>query len=155
MIIKEVLVEKEIQIDDLNVRGYLDLAIVTDDKEVHLFDIKTINDWSYKMKFGRKADPSGSIHQELQLATYGLALEDMYPDHKIKMYLLFYNKNTSMIKYLEVTEDRIMSSYSFWKRTLAEHKNGLPDLKKGVSPVMDWECRYCQYKQQCEGDLNV
>ena len=30
-----------------------------------------------------------------------------------------------------------------------EHKRGLPDFKKGVSPVQDWNCSYCPYLDHC------
>ena len=152
IVIKEILIEEEVFVEDLNVGGFLDLGIVLDDGNVFVYDIKTINDWSYKLKFGRKyKEAEGSIHQELQLATYGLALEDKY-GRIDGMFLIYYNKNTSIIKIVEVTKDRLMSAISFWKNILEEHKNGLPELKENVSPVMKWECNYCNYKTQCEGD---
>ena len=152
MSIKEILIEEELEISDLNVRGFIDLGVVLEDGRVFAYDIKTINDWSYKMKFGRKyKEAEGSIHQELQLATYGLALEDKY-GRIDGLYLVYYNKNTSMIKEVEVTKDRLSGVLSFWRKILKEHENGLPDLKEGVSPVMDWECRYCQFKTKCLED---
>tara|TARA_Y100000401_G_scaffold55907_1_gene44271 strand:+ start:16992 stop:17471 length:480 start_codon:yes stop_codon:yes gene_type:complete len=153
MSIKEVLIEEELEIQDLKVRGFVDLAIVLEDSRVFVYDIKTINDWSYKLKFGRKyKEAEGSIHQELQLATYGLALEDKY-GRVDGLYLVYYNKNTSMIKQVEVSKDRLTSVMSFWRNIIEEHKNGLPDLKEGVSPVMAWECNYCRFKTKCQEDI--
>ena len=152
--IKDIAIEKEIALEDLNVRGFADLVIYTEDNKVYLYDIKSINAWTYRMKFGKaaKANPgSGSIHQELQLATYGIALEREHM--KIDgMYILYYNKDTSNMKQIEVHKDRISDAISFWRQQIENHKNGLPPLEEGVSPVMEWECRYCEYLSKCKKD---
>tara|TARA_R100000152_G_C6692520_1_gene123806 strand:- start:289 stop:774 length:486 start_codon:yes stop_codon:yes gene_type:complete len=154
--IKDIFIEKEILLEDLNVRGFADLVVTTKDDKVYLYDFKTINDWSYKMKFSAKYKDKGeaSIHQELQLATYGIALERAYG--KVDgMFIIYYNKNTSIMKQIEVSNDRISDAISFWKETIDNHKEGLPNLEKGVSPVMDWECRYCEYLSKCKEDNNT
>tara|TARA_R100000700_G_C3178959_1_gene155023 strand:- start:3198 stop:3683 length:486 start_codon:yes stop_codon:yes gene_type:complete len=151
--IKEVFIEKQVYLEDLNVRGFADLIITTNDDKVYLYDIKTINDWAYKMKFSAKYKDKGeaSIHQELQLATYGIFIERVYG--KVDgMFILYYNKNTSTMKQIEVSNDRISDAISFWKETIDNHKDGLPSLEKGVSPVMEWECRYCEYLTKCNED---
>ena len=51
--IKNVYIEEPIFLEDLKVRGFADLIIELDDGRVYLYDIKTINAWSYMMKFGR------------------------------------------------------------------------------------------------------
>ncbi len=153
--IKEVLIEKDMHLEDLNVRGFADLVVLTNDDRVYLYDFKTINDWSYKMKFSKKYKDKaeGSIHQELQLATYGIWLERVYG--KVDgMYIIYYNKNTSIMKQLEVPNDRISDAISFWKETIDNHKDGLPRLQENVSPVMKWECSYCEYLTKCKEDNN-
>ena len=149
--IKDVLIEQQIELKDLNVRGFIDLVVVDDMDRVYVYDIKTINAWSYKMKFGRNKNPDGSIHQELQLATYGIWAERTYG--KVDgLFLLYYNKDNSMLKHLEVSKDRISDAISYWQGIKESHKDGLPNLEKGVSPVMDWECRYCEYSSKCKKD---
>ena len=152
--IKDIAIEKEVILEDLNVRGFADLVIYTEDNKVYLYDIKSVNGWTYKMKFGKaaQANPgSGSIHQELQLATYGIYLEREHG--KIDgMYILYYNKDTSVMKQIEVSNDRISDAISFWRQVKEIHNNGLPPLEKGVSPVMEWECRYCEYLSKCKKD---
>ena len=153
--IKEVFIEKEMLLEDLNVRGFADLVIITNDDKVYLYDFKTIYDWAYKLKFSKKYAPNaeGSIHQELQLATYGIALEREYG--KVDgMFIIYYNKNTSIMKQIEVSNDRISDAISFWKGTIDNHKDGLPIMEKGVTPVMKWECNYCEYLSKCNEDNN-
>ena len=101
MNIKEVLVEDLMVNEELRVRGFIDLVVIDDEDRVFLYDIKSINAWSYRMKFGRNKESEGSIHQELQVATYGLQLMKKY-GRLDGMYLIYYNKDTSMIKQLEV-----------------------------------------------------
>ena len=52
----EFLVEGEIKIEELNVRGFYDIVAKkgVDKQQIYLYDIKTCGGWSWKMKFGRK-----------------------------------------------------------------------------------------------------
>lgn len=142
--------EKEFISETLQVRGFADTVIIEDGK-VYVYDIKTINAWAYKMRFGRSVKKKGSIHQELQVATYGVMAEQEYGSID-GIFLIYYNKDNSHIKILEVDRDKMLTAIGFWNSIKDEHKNGLPQLKKGVSPAMDWECRYCSYKTQCDKD---
>jgi len=56
------------------------------------------------------------------------------------------------MKQIEVSNDRISDAISFWKETIDNHKNGLPMLEEKVSPVMKWECNYCEYLTKCKQD---
>ena len=69
-------IEGEIKIPTLNVRGFYD--VVSENGEVHLFDIKTCASYSWTMKFGRKKQFDPSIHYELQLGTYGYAVKEQF-----------------------------------------------------------------------------
>ena len=66
--------------------------------------------------------------------------------------MVYFLYTTTNIKVLEVDKDKMLTAIGFWNAIKSEHKNGLPQLKKGVSPAMDWECRYCSFKTQCEQD---
>lgn len=149
--IKEVYIEHPIVLDAYNFRGLIDMMIVADDGSVYIYDIKTINAWSYRMKFGRNKETDPSIHQELQLASYGIWAMDCY-GRLDGMYLLYYNKDTSMIKEVEVSMDRIDTARAYWENVMRVHDNGLPVLTKNESPIMSWECKYCNFQQQCEKD---
>ena len=146
----EFLVEGEVRIDELNVRGFYDIvAKHTDDgKRVFLYDIKTCGAWSWKLKFGRKKNLNPSIHYELQLGTYGYALKQQFGQLD-GMFLYYYNKDDSKMRCVEVPLTYISRAYLFWKNINDEHKQGLPDFRVGVSPVQKWQCNYCQFRNHC------
>ena len=138
--------EQEITIDELNVRGFYD--IVVECGEVYLYDLKTCGGYSWKMKFGRKPSFNPSIHYELQLGTYGYALREQF-GRLDGMFLYYYNKDNSMMRVVSVPLTFISRAYLYWKNVNDEHKQGLPPFRKGVSPVQDWQCNYCQFLDHC------
>jgi len=139
-------IEGNVEIKELNVRGHYDA--VFEGENVYLFDFKTIASWSYSKKFGHKKDFDPSIHQELQLGTYGYAIQQEFG--KLDgMYLVYYNKDNSMMNSVQVPNTYTNRAFNFWYNINEEHKKGLPDFKKGVSPVQDWNCSYCPYLDHC------
>ena len=148
--VKNVIVEHPIDVEELNVKGYIDMVVEMEDGKVYVYDIKTIGSWSWKFKFGRKKEDKPSFHQELQLGTYGYAIQKEY-GRCDGLALVYYNKDTSMVKQCEVDLDFIDQAYTYWTSVIDNHKdNNLPPLQQGVSPVMDWECRYCNFVKLCE-----
>ena len=143
-------IEGEIFIPELNVRGFYDLVAVANlDGKVYLIDFKTMANFSWSRKFGWKnPDPSPSIHQEIQLATYGLFIEKKF-GRIDGMFLYFYNKDNSQMRAVEVPKMMLKRAQNFWVNVNEEHKKGLPMFKDGVSPVQDWNCRYCRYLDHC------
>ena len=141
--------EGEITIDELNVRGFYDMVAEMPKSSVYLYDLKSTASYSWKMKFGRnKAINNVSIHYELQLGTYGYAIQKKF-GRLDGMFLLFYNKDTSQMKQVEIPESFVSRAYLFWKNINDEHKMGVPMFRKGVSPVQAWQCRYCQFLDHC------
>jgi len=138
--------EQEIRIDDLNVRGFYDA--VAEGDEVYLYDFKTCGGYSWKLKFGRKPAFNPSIHYELQLGTYGYAVKEQF-GRIDGMFLYYYNKDTSMMRAVSVPLTYISRAFLFWRNINDEHKHGLPPFRKGVSPVQDWQCNYCQFLDHC------
>ena len=139
-------IEGNVEIEELNVRGHYDC--VSEGDNVYLFDFKTIANWSYSKKFGQKIDFDPSIHQELQLGTYGYAIEEKF-GRLDGMYLIYYNKDNSMMNCKEIPLGYTKRAYNFWFNINEEHKKGLPDFRQGVSPVQDWNCSYCPYLDHC------
>ena len=148
--IKELHTEYPVDIPELNVKGFIDIVVIMETGEVFVYDIKTVGSWSWRYKFGRKNEGNPSIHQELQLGTYGYAIKEEF-GRCDGLFLMCYNKDTSDVRQLEVGLDFVDQSYNFWTRVQDLHKNGLPSKQEGESPVMDWECKYCQYKEHCDG----
>ena len=138
--------EQEVTIDELNVRGFYDIVVESD--EIYLYDLKTCGGYSWKMKFGRKPSFNPSIHYELQLGTYGYALKEQF-GRLDGMFLYYYNKDNSMMRAVSVPLTYISRAYLYWKNINDEHKQGLPMFRKGVSPVQDWQCNYCQFLDHC------
>ena len=140
-------IEREIIIDDLNVRGFYDC--VMEGEEVNLIDFKTIGSYPFKLKFGREPKADNSNHQELQLATYGLAVKEDF-GRLDGMYLMYYNKDTSVLKSKQVPLNYLKQAELFWRNVKKEHELGIPNFKLGVSPVQDWQCKYCQFLDHCK-----
>jgi len=144
-------VENEIFLPELNVRGFYDLVCVSDnDGSVYLIDFKTMANFSWSRKFGWKnPDTNPSIHQEIQLATYGLFIEKEF-GRLDGMFLYFYNKDNSKMRPVEVPLTMLRRAKNFWINVNEEHKKGLPSFREGVSPVQDWMCRYCRFLDHCK-----
>ena len=153
--INNIYIEKEIILKKIKVFGFADLIVELEDGRIYLYDIKSIGAFQYKKIFSRyKERREPSIHQELQLATYGLGVEKEF-GRLDGMFVLYYNKDNSMLRYKEVSRDRLLTALGFWERVNAEHsKNSLPTLQESISPVASWECSYCPFKSRCEEDTN-
>ena len=112
--------------------------------------IKTAADYSFKKLFGQvKAYSNPMQHHEMQLATYGYGVKEQF-GRLDAMYLLYYNKNNSVMNWKQVPLPLLSTSYMFWANVKKEHSKGLPGFRDGVSPVMKWECNYCQFADHCE-----
>ena len=109
-----------------------------------------MNAWSYKFKFSKKYNNDNSNHHEMQLATYGVCVKKEFK-RLDGMYMVYYNKDTSMIKEVEVSMDYLTTAKSFWETKVEQHKS-FPPLIEGISPVKKWECGYCSYKDKCDNE---
>ena len=166
--IGEVYVEDEISIDELNVVGTYDIGEMKNNK-FNLYDIKTAAAYKWTTMFGRKENrkPGGSDNYKMQLGTYAVGIKEKYNPDKIEMYLLWYNKNTSIMREQIVSPEWIDKAIEYW----VELNNILedcydpssdspsifedeltPGLHLGV-PFQDWECRYCPYYSICPSNL--
>ena len=146
--------EGEIELSDLNVRGYYDILMedYTDSQDnpyIRLYDIKTIGSYSYKLKFGKYATGEPSRNHYMQLATYGLAVKDKFGALD-SMDLIYYNKDTSRMKKQSVPLDYLNKARMYWKSINEEHSKGLPLFNLGTSPTQAWMCGYCQFKDHCK-----
>ena len=141
----EVYIEKEIQIDSWNVRGFLDLLVVSDNE---LYDIKTCNHKKFKSISGDLNRFNEPINYYLQLATYGYWYEQKSGKELSKMSLLYYNKDTSEMHEIQVDKNYIDQAQSYWFN-VKQQVNYEPEIKLGVAPRAKWECNYCNYFEHC------
>lgn len=144
-----IFIEKELFINEYNVRGFIDLALVDDDV---IYDIKTCNSFKWTKMFGAVKDKNPSVQYEMQLATYGLWYLDNY---KVLngMKILYYNKNNSDMREVDVPMIYLDKADAYWEQCCEAviGKDEPPPINLGTSPAYKWECNYCQYHSICGG----
>ena len=161
-------IEDDINIPTLNLVGKYDIGMYLGDSEndeFYLWDIKTAAAYKSTTMFGRKANrvAGASDNYKLQLGTYALGIKQKYKPSKIHMYLLWYNKNTSMMREQLIAPEWIDKAYEYWAevndRLVAYGRNFEtaellePGISMGV-PFADWECKYCQFSDICPSTIN-
>ena len=152
--LKEVYIEKEVILEDLNVRGHYDALFVTDKDEYLLYDYKTKGSFPWRKQFGKNGNKfTPNIKNELQLGTYALAVQRQFKREIDGLYLLYYNKDTSKLKEVSVPFSRIDDAIEYWTSINEEHEEGLPEINLGVSPVEKWECSYCDWHNLCSPNI--
>jgi hypothetical protein len=129
----ELLTEQEIKIPEWNVRGFFDVVIGSTGI---LYDIKTASSFKFKKLFGRSPDPKEY-------------------DKRLRMALVYYNKDNSQIRELFINRNCIRLASEYWKMVNEQVTMGVPPVHLGTSPAYGWECNpeYCQYFKHCGGGL--
>ena len=142
-------VEQEIIIPDLNVRGFYDVVAEQQEEEtrIYLYDLKTVASYPWMRKFGRNITDT-SENYTLQLGTYGAAVKEQF-GRLDGMYLYFYNKDTSQIRNVFVSDNYVGLAKNYWRNIQREHAQGLPQFIKGISPAEQWACGYCEFLDHC------
>ena len=147
------IIEGEVTIPSFKVRGFFDVfsqdfSASSTEPINSLIDIKTIGSFAWGKRFS-KTKPIESGQHYLQLGTYGLALKEQYGTID-KMSLLYYNKDNSTMRESIVPLFYMDQAKRYWHAINEEHAKGLPQFKRGTSPVHDWVCNYCQFKDHCK-----
>ena len=145
--------EGEIELTDLNVRGFYDIVMedCTDSKDdpyIRLYDIKTVSNYAFRQKFSPRLAGEPSRNHYMQLATYGLAVEKKF-GHLDSMDLIYYNKDDSRMKKQSVPLDYLSKAKRYWHVINQDHVKGLPDFNLGTSPTQKWMCGYCSFLDHC------
>ena len=148
----QVMMEREIQIPDVNVRGFFDLLLI---KDGAMIDIKTCNAWKWKGLFGRNPDPNPATNYFLQLGTYAWWYEEDSGNKIEKLALLYYNKDNSRMREKIIPISYIEMAKEYWYNVKEMFKKGNPPIELGVAPVYKWECniKYCNFYEVCGGGL--
>ena len=141
-------IENEITLPTLNVRGFYDLVAEVQANGIFLYDIKTVGSYPWKLKFGKQKELEPSNNHFLQVATYGLGIREEFGQLD-GMYILYYNKDTSALKQVEVPQIYLSMAESYWININKEHQQGVPQFSLGTSPYKAWVCDYCQFKDHC------
>ena len=142
-------IETELHIPELNLRGFSDAIYESPDGKIYLYDFKTAGSFPWRLKFGK----NGTTHDKrysLQLGSYGEAVKKTF-GRLDGMYLVYYNKDNSDMKTVEVPLEWTDNAVKWWQETKKEHEAGLPPLRPGENPTAAWECNYCDWKDLCLG----
>lgn len=148
----KLLIEHEIRIPEWNVRGFLDVAFITDDT-IYVYDIKTCASYKWRKTFGRDSnrDKNPSVNYEMQLATYTRALMNEFPGREVQMALIWYNKDNSDMREMPVSNEFLDKAELYWNDVNEQADCTLmPGIDADV-PVQQWECNYCNFVKQCGG----
>jgi len=147
--------EYGVLIEELNVMGSADIVLLDSEGTASVLDIKTTHSYKWKMMFGRNKEKSPSRMYELQLGTYALGVcnqENVNPD-SISLYLVYYKKDDSSMKYVDVNPVWMDNAAEYWVTlnetlSLVKEEADLPRDTLNV-PIENWECRYCQFESIC------
>ena len=167
--------EQEIYIPSLNVRGTYDCFLEFPDYGV-LIDFKTCGSFPWRKKFGRDKPNPYDRRYSLQIATYAIGLYEQFKFDNIYMFLVYYNKDTSIMKSVQVHDEELDKAEAYWRQVIKSSpefsgkefhnvRKGNPERFKeymdkeylaGIDvgvPFENWECKYCQYNNSktCEG----
>ena len=163
----KIYIEEKVAIPELNVTGTFDYGeiINEDDKSTfNLYDLKTAAAFKWSTIFGIKKNrkENSTRMYKMQLSTYGMAIKERFdPDHMM-MYLVFYNKNTSMMREKLVMNGWMDTALEYWvelnqwledtgKKYFEEEL--MPGIIEGV-PFENWECEYCSYSSICPSTIS-
>jgi len=151
--------EHPILIDEWNLQGTLDMAVHIMERDTLIVaDLKSIASYPYKLRFGRDKAKNAykvSTNYELQVCTYAIGLNDEVDASNIDIQLLYYNKDTSRFKTVPIHDSFMDEAAQYWEEVndvIEEMEQDLESVQPhgmvGV-PFADWECRYCQFQDQC------
>ena len=160
--------EYKINIKHLNVTGTLDAGEYIESEKNNIYevyDLKTTAAYKWSTMFGIKKNRQPLFEYDkyrMQLATYAIGVQEEKPIDIINMFLVFYNKNTSMMREVKVYADEwIDKAQTYWEELNEIDINIGPEnfekeLKPGFQfgvPFEDWECSYCPYETICPSKI--
>lgn len=159
--------EEKVELNDLRVVGTFDAGeYFESENKFKLYDLKSAAAYKWQTHFGLKKNriPNTDANYKLQLGTYAAACMDKYmnpaKEQIMEMYLLWYNKNTSAMRYQLIPNEWIDNAMEYWEEVneLLEElgEDYIQDLEPGFSPgvpFQDWECKYCPYYSACPSTL--
>lgn len=154
----DIKVEEHIVIEDIKVRGYIDISIVNHvEKTIEVYDIKTVHSFKWKLMYGqtknRERNPVPIA--ELQVGTYTIAKLQEFKGYTFNMYLVHYKKDDTTIRIKYVDRSFLYTALQYWKEfKLFREENKIVDVVGGLSvnsPMYPWECKreYCRYTDYC------
>ena len=149
-------------VPEYNIKGEADVAIIDPHRNnvIHLIDIKTMRNYPWSKRFGKKdnRDAHADDGYELQVGTYHLGLQRLFPEKEIKDYLLYLRKESGSLRIRQLNIDYNLV-HEYWielGKYIEKRKEGKirPIIGTFPTPYMEWECRVCPYKGICLATKN-
>ena len=163
----KIYIEEKVAIPELNVTGTFDYGEIINENDkstFNLYDLKTAAAFKWSTIFGIKKNrkENSTRMYKMQLSTYGIAVKDIFNPDRMIMYLVFYNKNTSMMREKLVMNGWMDTALEYWvelnqwledtgKKYFEEEL--MPGIIEGV-PFENWECGYCSYSSICPSTIS-
>ena len=159
--------EHKVNIESLNITGTLDAGEYIESgkaRTYNLYDLKSSAAYKWSTMFGFKKNRQPTFEYDkyrMQLATYAMAVKEEHDINAINMFLVFYNKNTSMMREVKIYADEWIEKAGEYWNELNEFKEVMgknfeeklrPGFQFGV-PFEDWECSYCSYEAICPSNI--
>ena len=156
---EKIYVEQPIKIESLNVVGTYDSGIwKIKENTFKVYDLKTAAAYKWSKKFGNKVnrEKDSDRNYKLQVGTYALGIKKEMDVDRIEMYLVWYNKNTSMMREQIISPDWMDKALEYWNELneILEESGVMfveelqPENSIGV-PFQSWECSYCSFREIC------
>jgi Fe-S-cluster formation regulator IscX/YfhJ len=92
-----------------------------------------------------------------RVCTYAIALSNELQLPNVIPMLVYYNKDTSRIKTVEIPFSFMDEAQQYWEDTrdiideLGDDFNEIDANSMVGVPFSDWECGYCEFKDKCHG----
>ncbi len=156
-----IITERMVVADDK--RGHVDTYITfADELKLEVYDLKTINAWGWRIKFGKTKFEDTNTFNQKQVATYTLAMMNTLGIKDAEMFLVYNNKDSSDMKTVPVDSTWMDEAKDYWNDLASFMENAKNDnfinsvvpYEFNMVPVEKWECSWCSYYQHCNQIIN-
>ncbi len=144
-------------------RGHVDIYMTFVNKnKLEVYDLKTINSFGWRVRFGKSKFPDTNRFNHKQLATYTSALMNNLGITEAEMFLVYHNKDTGLMKTVPVSSDYFKEAENYWTDLKAFMRSAKDDnfinnvvpYEFIMVPVEKWECSWCSYFPHCNQIIN-
>ena len=157
-----IFIEKMVSFGDK--RGHVDIFMVFKyDDFIEVYDLKSIAAWGWRVKFGDTNVPDTNEFAQLQIATYTESIMLDLGINKSKMFLVYYDKDQSKMKTVQVDSLYFGKAKNYWDDLKAFMRaakddnfiNNVMPYEFIMVPVEKWECSWCSYQPHCNQIINM
>ena len=156
-----IITERMVVADDK--RGHVDTYITfASELKLEVYDLKTINSFGWRVRFGKTKFEDTNRFNHQQLATYTSALMSTLGIRDSEMFLVYHNKDTGLMKTIQVGNEYLDIAKNYWDDLAAFMRSAKDDnfinnvmpYEFIMVPVEKWECGWCNYLPHCLQIIN-